>query len=146
MCLVMSLSHGAKNTWSIRACSGSQQFQKMSLTRSSMSTFRRPTLSTPTLCWQILQRLLKWRSFGTLTRALFLRWLTCLLEDLLRISLDLWMSFFCRSMGAPILMLQAHAVHFDFGPNNTKTCEISWRFCCYHWLKKDGLRRFYSRH
>jgi len=27
-----------------------------------------------------------------------------------RFSLDLWMSFFCRSMGAPILMLQAHAV------------------------------------
>jgi len=25
-------------------------------------------------------------------------------------SLDLWMNFFCRSMGAPILMLQAHAV------------------------------------
>jgi len=27
-----------------------------------------------------------------------------------RFSLDLWMSIFCRSMGAPILMLQAHAV------------------------------------
>jgi len=27
-----------------------------------------------------------------------------------RFSLDLWMSFFCRSMGAPILMLEAHAV------------------------------------
>jgi len=27
-----------------------------------------------------------------------------------RFSLDLWMSFFCRSMGAPIPMLQAHAV------------------------------------
>jgi len=27
-----------------------------------------------------------------------------------RLCLDLWMSFFCRSMGAPILMLQAHAV------------------------------------
>jgi len=25
-------------------------------------------------------------------------------------SLDLWMRFFCRSMGAPIQMLQAHAV------------------------------------
>jgi len=27
-----------------------------------------------------------------------------------RFSLDLWMSFFCRSMGAPIPMLQSHAV------------------------------------
>ena len=27
-----------------------------------------------------------------------------------RFSLDLWMRFFCRSKGAPILMLQAHAV------------------------------------
>ena len=27
-----------------------------------------------------------------------------------RFSLDLWMSFFCRSMGAPIPMLQVHAV------------------------------------
>jgi len=27
-----------------------------------------------------------------------------------RFSLDLWMNLFCRSMGAPILMLQAHAV------------------------------------
>jgi len=26
-----------------------------------------------------------------------------------RFNLDLWISFFCRSMGTPILMLQAHA-------------------------------------
>jgi len=28
-----------------------------------------------------------------------------------RFSLDLWISLFCRSMGAPIPMLQAHAVN-----------------------------------
>ena len=27
-----------------------------------------------------------------------------------KVSLDLWMSFFCRSMGAPVPMLQAHSV------------------------------------
>ena len=48
----------------------------------SMNTFRRQTLSTPTLRQQILQRLLKSRRLGTLTGALFLGWLTCLLNDL----------------------------------------------------------------
>jgi len=40
------------------------------------------TMSTPTLCRQILQRLLKRRGLGTLTGALFLGWLTCLLNVL----------------------------------------------------------------
>jgi len=31
-------------------------------------------------------------------------------QPVTRFSLDLWMSFFCRSIGAPILMLQAYAV------------------------------------
>jgi len=31
-------------------------------------------------------------------------------EPVIDFSLDLKMSFLCRSMGAPILMLQAHAV------------------------------------
>jgi len=31
-------------------------------------------------------------------------------QPVTRFSLDLWMSFFCRSMSAPILMLHAHAV------------------------------------
>ena len=48
----------------------------------SMNTFRRQTLSTPTLRQQILQRLLKSRRLGTLTGALFLGWLTYLLNDL----------------------------------------------------------------
>jgi len=30
-------------------------------------------------------------------------------QTVTRFSLDLWMSFFCRSMGVPIPMLQAHA-------------------------------------
>ena len=75
-------SHGAKNTWSFRVCNGSQQFQKMSMTRSSLSTLRRPTLLTPTFSWQILQRLLKRRRIGTSTGALFLGWLKCLRKDL----------------------------------------------------------------
>ena len=82
MWLDMSRSHGVKNIWNFRVCSGSQQFQKMSGTRFSMNTFRRQTLSTPTLCRQILQRLLKRRRLGTLAGALFLGWLTCLLNDL----------------------------------------------------------------
>ena len=82
MCLDMSRSHGVTNTQNFRVCNGSQQFQKMSGTRFSMNTFRRQTISTPTLRRQILQRLLKRRRFGTLTGALFLGWLTCLLHDL----------------------------------------------------------------
>jgi len=50
-----------------------------------------------------------------------------------RFSLDIWMSFFCRSMGAPILMLQAHAVarkmctckklSLDLQGNHVLTCK-----------------------
>jgi len=66
-------------------------------------------MSTPSLRWHILQRLLKRRRLGTLTGALFPEWLTCLF-NVTRFSLDLWIRFFCRSMGAPIPMLQAQNV------------------------------------
>jgi len=54
-------------------------------------------------------------------------------RPVIRFSLDLWMSFFCRSMGAPIPMLQAHAVaqtmcsckNFSLDPqgNHVLTCK-----------------------
>jgi len=81
---VMSRSHVARNTWSLRVCNWSQQFQRRRGTRSLMSTFCRPTLSTPMQSRRILQRLPKNRRFRirTSTGPLFLGWLTCLLKDL----------------------------------------------------------------